>query len=177
MENYTFKDRPDNQRIQLTIDHYAQESDSTIASLFLDFQWTYREMQKAYDAVLEEYGLSESKFIILMFLERAEEHSLMPSELAEKLGASRATITKLVNNMERDQLIRKIPSASDKRAVLVQMTDIGTEVLVEFLPKNFEATKTLLNQLSKEEIDQLFYLLNKIKQGTDELNKEREQLK
>lgn len=174
MENFTFKDRPDNQRIQLTIDQYAETSDSTLASLFLDFQWTYREMQKAYDAVLDEYGLSESKFIILMFLERAEDHLLMPSELAEKLGASRATITKLVNNMERDQQIRKIPSVTDKRAVQVQMTETGAELLEKFLPRNFEATKTLLEQLSEDEINQLFYLLSKIKQGTANLTKEME---
>lgn len=174
MENFTFKDRPDNQRIQLTIDQYAESSDSTLASLFMDFQWTYREMQKAYDGVLDVYGLSESKFIILMFLERAEEHLLMPSELAEKLGASRATITKLVNNMERDQLIKKIPSALDKRAVQVQMTEKGAEVLAEFLPRNFEATKILLEQLTEEEINQFTYLLNKIKQGTANLIKEME---
>lgn len=174
MENFTFKDRPDNQRIQLTIDQYAKQSDSTLASLFMDFQWTYREMQKAYDAVLDEYGLSESKFIILMFLERAEDHLLMPSELAEKLGASRATITKLVNYMERDQQIRKIPSATDKRAVQVQMTETGEDILAKFLPRNFEATKTLLEQLSEEEINQLIYLLSKIKQGTANLTKETE---
>lgn len=174
MENFTFNDRPDNQRIQLTIDQYAKQSDSIIASLFLDFQWTYREMQKAYDAVLEQYGLSESKFIILMFLERAEKHSLMPSELAEKLGASRATITKLVNNMERDQLIRKVPSALDKRAVQVQMTEAGEKLLAKFLPRNFEVTKTLLGQLKQDETEQFFYLLDKIKQGTANLNKEME---
>lgn len=174
MENFTFKDRPDNQRIQLTIDHYAESSDSTIASLFLDFQWTFREMQKAYDSVLEQYGLSESKFIILMFLERAADHSLMPSELADKLGASRATITKLVNNMERAGMIQKIPSPTDKRAVQVQLTDTGKDVLTKFLPKNFEAVNILLEQLDEEEIEQFFHLLNKIKQGTSNLTKEME---
>lgn len=109
-----------------------------------------------------------------MFLERAEDHLLMPSELAEKLGASRATITKLVNNIERDQQIRKIPSATDKRAVQVQMTETGAEILAKFLPRNFEATKTLLEQLTEDEIDQLFYLLSKIKQGTANLTKEIE---
>ena len=174
MENFTFKDRPDNQRIQLTIDHYVESSDSTIASLFLDFQWTFREMQKAYDSVLEQYGLSESKFIILMFLERAVDHSLMPSELADKLGASRATITKLVNNMERAGMIQKIPSLTDKRAVQVQLTDTGKDVLTKFLPKNFEAVNILLEQLDEEEIEQFFHLLNKIKQGTSNLTKEME---
>ncbi len=174
MERFTFKDRPNNQRMQVTVDQYAKSSNSEQALLFLDLQWTYREMQKAYDQVLAQYGLSESKFIILMFLNSAEENSLLPSELAEKLGASRATITKLLNSMEKEHWVKKIPSLIDKRAVQIQMTDQGKEVLEAFLPDNFEFVNTLTEELSEEEIDQFFYLLNKIKQGTTKLTKEME---
>ena len=162
MERFTFKDRPNNQRMQVTVDQYAKSSNSEQALLFLDLQWTYREMQKAYDQVLAQYGLSESKFIILMFLN------------SEKLGASRATITKLLNSMEKEQWVKKNPSLIDKRAVQIQMTDQGKEVLEAFLPDNFEFVNTLTEELSEEEIDQFFYLLNKIKQGTTKLTKEME---
>lgn len=38
MENFTFNDRLDNQRVQLIIDQYAKQSDSIIVLLFMDFQ-------------------------------------------------------------------------------------------------------------------------------------------
>ena len=68
MEKFTFVDRPDNQRIQLL--NNISEKDSEITKLFLDFQWVYRNMQRVYDDVLDKHGLSESRFIILMFSEQ-----------------------------------------------------------------------------------------------------------
>lgn len=65
MEKFTFVDRLDNQRIQLL--NNISEKDSEITELFLDFQWGYRNMQKVYDDVLDKHGLSESRFIMLMW--------------------------------------------------------------------------------------------------------------
>lgn len=171
MENFTFTDRPDNQRLKLTTELYSQgdaEGDSQISELFIDFQWTYRNMQKVYDEVLAKYQLSESRFIILMFLKNAPQWELLPSEISEKLGATRATVSKLLKALEAKEWIRKRASASDKRASPVQLTDAGNEILERFLPENFKTVQLLFQQLTTEEVQQLAYLLQKIQKGTQE---------
>ncbi|EDN8189366.1 MarR family transcriptional regulator [Listeria monocytogenes] len=168
MDNFTFVDRPSSHRIQAMADTNLEMNTelAKFAELFIDFQWTYRNMQKMYDHLLNKNDLSESRFIILMFLKGAPNHELLPSEIAEKLGATRATASKLLKAMEVKEWISKNCSSSDKRSLPVQLTKDGKKVLDNFLPKNFKFVEQLFENLSNEEIKQLIYLLSKIKEGT-----------
>lgn len=169
MDNFTFVDRPDNQRLKLMTDIYsARDStgDSVVSELFIDFQWTYRNMQKVYDSALAKHDLSESRFIILMFLKNAPNHELEPSVISEKLGATRATVSKLLKALEAKGWIIKHSSTTDKRVIPVQLTEEGNAVLEDFLPENFYVVHLLFENLTKEEIKQFSHLLSKIKEGT-----------
>lgn len=150
------------------------DADPEMVTTFLDVQWAYREMQKQYDAVLARFGLTESRFIILVFLSHAENQQLSPSDIADKLGASRATVTKLVKGMTDNGWTRKVGNLDDRRASLVQMTAAGGELLRKFLPHNFRSINTLLGSLSIEERATLRELLNKISVGTTNLKKDIE---
>lgn len=173
MDNFTFADRPDNQRLQLMKEVYS-ELNSDIVKLFIDFQWTYRNMQKLYDYVLDKNNLSESRFIILMFLYHAPNQTLLPSVISEKLGATRATVSKLLKAMEMKGWILKSTSATDKRSLSVQLTETGNHILGKFLPENFSIVNNLLGNLSSEEIQQLSNLLKKINDSTQKYTQEME---
>ena len=173
MDNFTFVDRPDNQRLQLMKDVYS-ELNSDIVKLFIDFQWTYRNMQKQYDYALDKNDLSESRFIILMFLYQAPNQTLLPSVISEKLGATRATVSKLLKAMEMKGWISKSTSTTDKRSLTIQLAESGNHVLEKFLPENFSIVNDLLGNLSSEEIQQLSSLLTKINDSTQKHTQEME---
>ena len=173
MDNFTFVDRPDNQRLQLMKDVYS-EVNSDIVKLFIDFQWAYRNMQKQYDYALEKNDLSESRFIILMFLYQAPNQTLLPSVISEKLGATRATVSKLLKAMEMKGWISKSTSTTDKRSLTIQLTETGNHVLEKFLPENFSIVNDLLGNLSSEEIQQLSNLLTKINDSTQKHTQKKE---
>jgi len=173
MDNFTFVDRPDNQRLQLMKDVYS-ELNSDIVKLFIDFQWTYRNMQKQYDYALDKNDLSESRFIILMFLYQAPNQTLLPSVISEKLGATRATVSKLLKAMEMKGWISKSTSTTDKRSLTIQLTETGNHVLEKFLPENFSIVNDLLGNLSSEEIQQLSNLLTKINDSTQKHTQKKE---
>ena len=173
MDNFTFVDRPDNQRLQLMKDVYS-EVNSDIVKLFIDFQWAYRNMQKQYDYILDKNDLSESRFIILMFLYQAPNQTLLPSVISEKLGATRATVSKLLKAMEMKGWISKSTSTTDKRSLSVQLTETGNHVLEKFLPENFSIVNNLLGSLSSEEIQQLSNLLTKINDSTQKHTQKKE---
>ncbi|WP_231952064.1 MarR family winged helix-turn-helix transcriptional regulator [Pediococcus claussenii] len=156
-----------------TLDHEFPSVDPTKVALFLDIQWTYREMQSQYDAILADHQLSESKFIILMFLRQAPNQQLTPSEIASKLGATKATVTKLLNRMNEKGLIEKLHSSSDKRSLNIKLTAMGQSKLSEFLPFNFGSVDTLMEDLSADEVNQFSMLLDKIKTGTKKLSDKR----
>jgi DNA-binding MarR family transcriptional regulator len=173
MYNFSFNDRPDHQRLEL---HRALYSDinTDIVRIFIEFQWTYRNMQRQYDLLLEKNGLGESRFIILMFLYQAPERTLLPSVIADKLGATRATVSKLLKGMEAKGWITKNTSAIDKRALYISLSDSGYQILLDFLPKNFNIVNQLLGSLSAEDLQTLSTLLKKIENGTHRYIQEKE---
>jgi len=175
MDAFKFNDRPGTKRLGQTISEYATaETNVDAAALFLNLQWTYREMQKAYDDVLAEYDLTETRFIILMFLFQADQYRLAPSEIATKLGATRPTVTKILNKLVINGWVTKVSAVNDKRSVMIELTTTGTHVLEKFLPHNFEAVQVIMSELSPTEITTLSILLNKITIGTSKLNEKKE---
>lgn len=173
MSNFSFKDRPNNQRLELHRDIYS-DINTDIVRIFIDFQWTYRNMQRQYDLLLEKNSLSESRFIVLMFLYQAPEHTLLPSVIADKLGATRATVSKLLKGMESKGWIIKNSSSEDKRAFFICLTDSGHQILLDFLPKNFRIVNQLLGSLSAEDLQTLSILLKKIEHSTQHYIQEME---
>lgn len=168
MEQFNFNDRPSKQRIEMmTKEHYEIKADLVLT--FIDFQWTYRNMQERYDTLLEKYNLSESKFIILMFLKHTENHCLLPSEIAQKLGARRPTVSKLLTGMLKQGLVEKSDNHEDKRSSFIQLTDKGKETLDDFLPHHFAAVQTVLNNFSPLELEQFNQLLAKINLASQEI--------
>ena len=111
-----------------------------------------------------------------MFLKQAHKQQLAPSEIAEKLGAARATVTKLLNKMEQDGWVKKKIDKKDKRMVNIQLLPQGEKVVTNFLPANFKSVALIFSDFSATELDQLFYLLTKIEKGTKKLNQEMESL-
>ena len=175
MEDFKFTDRPDLNRLSLSISEFADpNTDVKATELFLDLQWTYREMQKTYDQVLAESDLTETRFIILMFLFRAKDYCLSPSELATKLGAKRPTVTKILNRLMDRGWVVKLSAPNDKRSILIQLTSPGKDVLQQFLPRNFKAVQIIMDALSPDEITTLSSLLKKINTGTNKLNLEED---
>lgn len=173
MVEYSFVDSPTKERIE-TLKKSFPEANASFVTLFLDIQWTYREMQKQYDHLFERYGLTETKFIILMFLYQEPNHQLLPSDLSKKLGSTRATVTKVINGLERNSWIIKQSSSLDKRSVIVQLTREGKELIEKFLPENYRAVSLIMSTLNTTEQEELVSLLNKIKLGTKKMQNEME---
>ncbi|MHA3067228.1 MarR family winged helix-turn-helix transcriptional regulator [Lacticaseibacillus saniviri] len=173
MEDFSFADRPDKERLTLSLGGNTTINPET-ASLYIDLQWTYLEMQKQYEAVLSQFELSESRFLIMMFLSHSPNWSLTPSEIADKLGATRATASKLLKALEQKQWVVKTTSPADKRSSLVQLTEAGNQVLTTFLPHNFDVIAQMMHYLTPEDIKQFTTLLDKLKHGTQDVKNEME---
>ncbi len=112
------------------------------------------------------HQISQGRFSVLMQLLRQEEgcadptHS--PAELAERIGVTRATMTGLVDTLERDGLVRREPVEDDRRMMLVRVTEKGRTLMSEILPGHFQRIAKLMSALSEAERKTLVKLLTKI---------------
>jgi DNA-binding MarR family transcriptional regulator len=61
-----------------------------------------------------------------------------PSNIAKEVQLSQATVTNLVDRMERNALVLRLKSSADKRVVEVQLTEKGRQ-MVELAPEPLQA--------------------------------------
>lgn len=115
---------------------------------------------------LGRYGLSEARFILLCVL-NSEKQGLSPSVIAERVGATRATVTGLVDGLERDGLARRAADASDRRAVCVHLTDAGATLAKAVLDTHTAWIASLLADLDSDDRRRLATITQKIRLRTD----------
>lgn len=117
------------------------------------------------EAYFAECNLSRGRFTVLMFLfdkTKLEAVSRTPAELAEMAGVTRATMTGLVDTLERDDLVRREPDKDDRRMMLVSLTPKGIERLKAILPEHYRRIAALMATLAEDERKTLVKLLNKV---------------
>jgi DNA-binding MarR family transcriptional regulator len=83
-----------------------------------------QEVESRVEHALEEGGLSLAKMKLLRHLSSAKE--AMPlGELAEKNACVKSNVTQLMDRMEGEGLVRRVPDPDDRRSVRAQITPEG----------------------------------------------------
>lgn len=127
---------------------------------------------------LTTHGISHGRFGVMMLLwqdcppreiaaagiDDCEYGSRTPAELAEAAGVTRATMTGLIDTLERDGYVKRKPDPQNRRILPVRLTSKGEEFLEEFMPGHFKTIAGLMSPLSEAERKTLVRLLGKIQQ-------------
>lgn len=101
-------------------------------------------------------GLSEIDFETVLRLSRSPEQSLRMSDLAAQTGLSTSGVTRVVDRLEREGLVRRQPCATDRRASYATLTDKGIERLETVLPQHLKDIEECFTGLLTEQELQTF---------------------
>lgn len=112
-------------------------------------------------ALLAPHGLSEGRFVLLFLLDAAPD-GLAPNVLAEQSGVTRATVTGLLDGLEREELIERQADAVDRRALRIRLTRKGKRVAKNVFDQHGRWIAGLFGNLSPSERTQLAALLDKV---------------
>jgi len=88
---------------------------------------------------------------------------LTPSELASIMLRSNYSITKLLDGLEKEGLIKRSHSSRDRRKVTLELTPAGLQFLKDSLKKAKEAEEDIKSYLTEEELDKLIQLTRKMR--------------
>lgn len=115
-------------------------------------------------ATHEGYGqqLNPAQWQALHFLAVANRFSRTPGAMAEWLGATKGTVSQTAKVLVERGLARRLPSASDKRVVQLELTESGHAALAA--NENAMADQ-LLGALDAQERTELEGLLGKMLRG------------
>ena len=105
-------------------------------------------------------GLTESQFGVLETLLHLG--PLHQCQLAQKHLLSPGNLTLVINNLQRDGLVRRQRSTEDRRYVEVQLTDAGRALITELFPRHARAVSGVFATLSPAEQTELGRLCRKL---------------
>jgi DNA-binding MarR family transcriptional regulator len=147
--------------------------DPSAAEVYLHLLRTSDEVFRATDAHLSAHRMSQGRFTVLMLLlDKAtnQPHPRTPAELADLAGVTRATMTGLVDTLEKDGFVRRDPDPRDRRMMSVVLTLEGHAFLGRFLPEHFQRIAAMMARLSEAERRMLVTLLGRVLEGVAELS-------
>ncbi len=120
------------------------------------------EISASLDALFAKHSLSFGRFNILMVLSKSP-MGLMPSELASFCQVTQATISGLLNGLEKCQIIQRQEHHQDGRAFVIKLSEKGYEILNKIQPEFCKKIEEIFLSLAPEEVVQLQGLLTKLR--------------
>jgi DNA-binding MarR family transcriptional regulator len=139
--------------------------DPSACEAYLNLLRAGDEAYRRSESFFNEHNMSPGRFTVMMLLYDKLAGSPLPqtpADLAEKAGVARATITGLVDSLERDGFVTRKHDSGDRRMMLVHLTPKGHSTLEGILPGHFKQMAAQMAPLSEHERKTLVRLLNKL---------------
>lgn len=126
---------------------------------------TERRIAREFAARASRHGINSGLVPFLRVLEKKD--GLTQQQLADIVTMRSSTTAKALQQLERLALIRRQPSASDKRKVDIFLTDNGRALVKKIAKEAVAMNARLLNGFQKQELDLLRKFLYRMR---DNLN-------
>lgn len=82
--------------------------------------------------------------------------------LGEKLLKSGGNITMVIDNLEKSGLVERNQDPSDRRSMVIELTEKGRQVIKEYFPQHLERLKNEFSVLSDQELEELGRICKKL---------------
>jgi DNA-binding MarR family transcriptional regulator len=114
-------------------------------------------------ARLQEYDLQWWQYDVLSTLRRQGEPFTLPATaLADSAMLTSGAMTNRIDRLEEQGLVRRLKDASDRRKVLVQLSDTGLKLIETATEARFETAMEALETLSPRQRASLSNLLRRV---------------
>jgi MarR family 2-MHQ and catechol resistance regulon transcriptional repressor len=132
------------------------------------FAEAYIGLTNRFAAQLEQHRLSPVEFEVLLRLARSPDNRLRMTDLAGQTSLSTSGVTRVVDRMDRDGLVRREACASDRRSSYAVITDAGLRRLDEALPGHLELVQQwFIGRLSPAQLEQMLESLRRIRDAVN----------
>jgi DNA-binding MarR family transcriptional regulator len=122
--------------------------------------YLYTETRRLTKQAARDVGLTGPQLAVVKLLDTFGDLSL--SSLSERIRAQNSTVTGIIDRMEREELVRRERSTSDRRVVYIRLTDKGRKVAKGIQVEPMEIFRTVLGSLSRDDTRDLLRILGKL---------------
>lgn len=134
MSKILISQAPVTEEFLASLNTHFPECDAYSFYTYLTIRKVTSDLENALESYFSLYGVSSGRFMLLMILS-ANENGMMPSELAQQCGVTQATVSGLLNGLEKAQLIVRETHNHDGRAYVIKLSPKGEELLKKVKPE------------------------------------------
>ncbi|WP_167568847.1 MarR family winged helix-turn-helix transcriptional regulator [Brevibacillus migulae] len=116
---------------------------------------------------LQPHEITTEQFSLLRRLN--EQDGISQKELAKRVGKDQTNITRILDQLERKGLAKRMPNQEDRRSFLAYVTDEGRALDDVLVPIEQEVIRQVLADLSDEDVRHVKTLLTRIEQKASSL--------
>lgn len=110
----------------------------------------------------EQFGITLPRFDLMAQLER-EPDGLAMGEVSRRMMVTGGNVTTIVDQLEREQLVQRLPVPGDRRSYRLSLTAAGRSIFTTMAQAHEAWVRELLSPLSSKEQGQLAALLGTLK--------------
>jgi MarR family transcriptional repressor of emrRAB len=131
-----------------------------------------REMAASLEQKIRPFGLAEAEFRVLTTLFSQPEGAAHPSDLCTRAAQSPANMSRICDALASRDLITRLPSAHDRRRMVLRITEQGEDLVRRLLPKMFVSLRGMLAEFPDSEQRLLISQLKRMHANLEEANKQ-----
>jgi DNA-binding MarR family transcriptional regulator len=124
-----------------------------------------RLRRTVFDQRLKPLGITRSQWWVLTNLSRHDGEGYAQVELARLLDVGKVTLGGLIDRLEDNGLVMRVPDKEDRRSKRVQMSRKGRALLQKVESIGREVNSEIMVDISPEEEDRLIEMLRKMKRN------------
>lgn len=122
--------------------------------------YLYTEGRRVTKEFARRANLTGPQLTVIKMLEQIGDLSL--SELSDRIRAQNSTVTGIIDRMEREGLVVRERSTTDRRVVHIKLTDKGERIAAEIPVEPMEIFRGALESLSPQETRELLKISTKL---------------
>ena len=115
-----------------------------------------RSLHQLQERWADTHGLSEGRLGVMFRLYRGGACAL--GDLAGELDTTPRNVTGLVDHLERDGLVERVPDTEDRRSVRARLTPAGKERIEAIWKEGLERQFEVVRDMTKDDLAQLRHL-------------------
>jgi DNA-binding MarR family transcriptional regulator len=120
-------------------------------------------LERSIQETVSEFGLNGGEFDVLATLLRSgQPYQLSPTDLFNTMMVSSGTMTHRIDRLEQADLVKRTPDPSDRRGMLIQLTDKGFNTIEQAVEAHVANGHRFLIVLDEAERKVLAQLLRKL---------------
>jgi len=136
-----------------------------VASQLIVYQikTSWLQIQKMGDKIASKYDATLSMAFVLMAI--YEENGTPVTKIAPRIGMEPNSLSRLLKSLEKNAYIYKEKDKSDKRVVLIKLTDLGKERREIALRSVFKIEKEILKDINQRDLEGFFKVMGVVNES------------